>query len=361
MNILIISQCYFPKKSPRANRTTQLACELVRQGHDVIVMLPDLNEEFYRTCTEQTGVKFKNLGVQRFKRSQSQHLIVRIAMRLFQLLFEFPDVQLVWLIKKALKHESGYDMLITITVPHPNHWGVAAAIKRNRNLCTTWAADCGDPFMGCKTDTFSKLFYFKYVEKNWCKKCDFIVVPEASSIDGYFAEFHSKIKIIPQGFALDEVTLKPYSGNNVPTFGYAGALALHFRNPIPLLDLLCTLDFDFKFIVYTECDILNNHLEKLNGKLEIRNYIPRQELLHVLGQMDFLINFDNNTSVQTPSKLIDYALVKRPVLSIGNKLNETDLLQFLKGDYTNKMVLPDINKYDIRIIAKQFTDLSKQA
>jgi hypothetical protein len=355
--ILIISQCFYPTNAPRANRTTQLACELVRQGHDVTVMIPDLDDEYYKSYTQLNGVKFKTLGNQKYKRFTGESFLTRMMARLLQLLFEFPDIQLVRMIKKTLKPEKNYDLLISIAVPHPNHWGVAKAIKNNNNLCEVWAADCGDPYMGCKTDTFNKLFHFKYVEKNWCKKCNYIVVPEESSRSGYYPEFQHKIKIIPQGFVLNEVDLKPYKKNKIPTFAYAGGLALHFRNPIPLLDYLCTLNFDFKFIIFTESEIIQPYLEKLKGKLELRKYIPREELLQILGQMDFLINFDNNTSVQTPSKLIDYALVNRPVLSIENKLNKTLIQEFLTGGYGNGMILPDIRKYDIKVVAKQFVDL----
>ena len=36
-SILIISQHIFPKQTPRAHRTTELAIELSRQGYDVTV------------------------------------------------------------------------------------------------------------------------------------------------------------------------------------------------------------------------------------------------------------------------------------------------------------------------------------
>ncbi|MBK6729403.1 MAG: hypothetical protein IPG60_00030 [Bacteroidetes bacterium] len=39
------------------------------------------------------------------------------------------------------------------------------------------------------------------------RKADFISIPTKGSIDGYYPEFHSKIRIIPQGFNFDEVKL----------------------------------------------------------------------------------------------------------------------------------------------------------
>ena len=358
--ILIISQVYYPNISPRSNRTTQLALEFARQGNDVTIMLPDLDEKYYNNYSQKTGIHFKTLGNSKFKRITGESLPARAFSRLTQLLIEYPDIQLVNMIKKALKNESGYDLLISVAVPHPNHWGVASAMKENKNLCNVWAADCGDPYMGCKTDTFEKLFHFKYIEKYWCKLASFIVVPENSSKSGYYSDFQHKIRVIPQGFNLNEMVIPDYQKNKLPTFAYAGALALHYRNPIPLLNFLSTLDTDFKFIIYTESEIPLPYVEKLNGKLELRNYVQRKELLLTLSQMDFVINFENNTSVQVPSKLIDYSIINRPVISISKDLDTNVLTEFLNGDYSNKYSLPDIEKYDIKQVAKQFLNLIEE-
>ena len=355
--ILIISKTFYPNTSPRANRTTQLAKELVRQGNDVTVMLPNLDVDYYKRYSVQTGVKFKSVGNQRFSNVVPVSLIQRISVRLLRMLIEFPDVELMNLVAKSLKNENDYDLLISIAVPHPIHWGVAKAIKVNKDLCKCWVADCGDPYMGCKTDTYKKLFYFKYIEKQWCKRCTFITIPEKTSISGYYPEFHEKIRVIPQGFDFDEIKLTDYSPNKIPTFAYAGGLAMHYRNPYPLLEYLCGIDQEFKFIVYNNTNILDPFKSRLKHKLEVRKYVAREELLPVLAQMDFLVNFDNNTSVQTPSKLIDYAIVNRPILSISKELNTKAVDEFLSKDYSRKMILPDLHQYDIKNVGKQFLNL----
>jgi hypothetical protein len=355
--ILIISKVYHPDISPRANRTTELAQEFARQGHNVTVLLPDLDEKLYRLYTEKTQVSFINLGRTKFKPINGDSLILRIVKRGLQLLFEYPEVELAYLIAVRLKKMNGFDLLISIAVPHPNHWGVAFARSKNKKLANVWIADNGDPYMGCKTDTFRKLFYFKFIEKYWCRSCSYISVPENSAIEGYYDEFHSKIKVIPQGFKLDEIRIPEYTKNKIPTFAYAGALALHFRNPLPLIEFLSSLDIDFKFILYNQNNIVEDYQSVLNDKLEIRRYIPRDELLPVLAGMDFLINFDNNTSVQVPSKLIDYSIVKRPVLNVGKVVDSEVVLQFLGGDYRNQMKFHDLENFNIRSVASRFLEL----
>ena len=96
----------------------------------------------------------------------------------------------------------------------------------------------------------------------------------------------------------------------------------------------------------------------LFGKLVIYDSIPRLALIEKLSVADFLINITNLSTVQTPSKLIDYGIAKRPVLNISNNFEEKDSFnEFLKGDYSHQAVLPDLARYDIKHVAKQFLDL----
>jgi hypothetical protein len=76
--------------------------------------------------------------------------------------------------------------------------------------------------------------------------------------------------------------------------------------------------------------------------------------------MHFLINFDNNTSLNSPSKLIDYAIANRPVLNITRNFNGEDIEAFLKGDYRKQMLLPPAASFNISTISKLFLDLSLQ-
>lgn len=369
--ILIVSKVFFPENSPRANRTTELAKEFSRQGYDVTVCIPDLMTTDLNENPEFSNIKFVSLGKSKYQKVSGKSILGRFLVRFSKMIFEYPDIQLVNMISKTLKKLNGYDLLISIAVPHPIHWGVNKAIKQNKLLTKCWIADCGDPYMGCRTDSFKKLFYFKYIEKAWCKVCNYIAIPHEAMIVDYYSEFESKIKVIPQGFNLDEYTFDTYLPNKIPTFAYAGVLSEKFRNPLPLINYLNSLNIDFKFIVYTKSTLLDNFKNDANKKIEIRSYIPRAELLNDLSKMDFLINFENcsiqkslNKTVEndiiysTPSKIIDYSIVNRPVLSVSNELNFAVINQFLSGDYSNKQILPDLSRFDIKNIVNQFLNLT---
>lgn len=361
--ILLVSDGFFPEISPRSYRATELAKEFYRQGHDVTVM-SKYRDHNYSDFLEEFPVIFRMWGKTRFPkvpdfRNKPFSFFSRLLSRTMLSLFEYPSIEEMFKIKKILQSEFGYDLMISFAVPYPVHWGVAWARSGKNRIADIWVADCGDPYMGDVLDSFRKLFYFGYLEKWFCREADYISIPIQGAKLGYYPEFHDKIRIIPQGFDFDlDENKKKQPVNEIPTFAYAGGFLPGARDPKQLMNYLKKLNFPFRFIVYTnKPDVLNNYKNELNDKLFVSDYIPRFELMKVLAKMDFLINFDNNTTLNSPSKLIDYAIANRPVLNINQNFIGEDLLAFLKRDYRKRMVLPDIKQFHIKNISKQFLDL----
>ena len=296
------------------------------------------------------------------KGSGLEFLIRRVIARFSSLLFEYPTIQLIPLIKKALKNEKGYDALISVAVPYPIHWGVAKIWSKKNPIAKTWIADCGDPYMGQENDTFKPPFYFGWVEKRFCRKADFITVPTQNSIPGYYPEFHDKIKVIPQGFRFEDVALFYGKLNHDKViFGYAGMFIPGRRDPSEFLNYLNSLDagFKFEFHIYTTTpQFVTPFVEASNGRIIIQSIVPREKLLYELSKMHFVVNFENVGHTQTPSKLIDYLIIDKPVMSITFGRFEPEIFQdFLKGNYEQKMILPDKDNYRIENVASQFLAL----
>ena len=75
--------------------------------------------------------------------------------------------------------------------------------------------------------------------------------------------------------------------------------------------------------------------------------------------MDFLVNIENvNLPAQLPSKLIDYAISNRPILSInpGNFKSE-NVIEFFNGNYQNRFVVDNLEDYRIERVTTKFIDL----
>lgn len=360
MKILIVSGAFYPNNSPRAFRTTELVKQFSKAGHQVVVYLPKNNEnytEFLNKYPIQINFYNEPRGI---IIGNTNGIVNKAANRLLQQFFEYPSSMIITPLVKLLKEEEGYDLLITIAMPHPIHWAVGKLYSKGHRIARTWVADCGDPYMLCGTSQYKHPFYFKYQEQRWCRFCDYISVPNEAAKYGYYPEFRDKIRVIPQAFDFDEVNRKMYSPNRIPTFAFSGNIIPNVRDPRPFLDYLSSLDMNFRFIMYcSKHNLVSSYRDQMPEKFEIHDYIPRLDLLNELSGMDFLVNIENSTTVQTPSKLIDYALTGRPILSINPKnLDKTNIKQFLNGDYSNQYVVTNLEQYNIVNVCNQFINLA---
>lgn len=363
LKILLVSNAFFPEISPRSYRATELAKEFCRQGHEVVV-ITKFREHDYSAFLKEAPIKLKTwrggrLPSLRDAKRNPLALITRVIKRLLLVLFEYPAIEDMFHVRKMLTKEMGYDMMISFAVPYPVQWGVAWARKSKRQISRVWIADCGDPYMGDVLDSFRKPFYFSYLEKNFCRKADFISIPVESATSAYYPEFHHKIRIIPQGFMFDlgakETNKQP---GEVLEFAYAGRFLQGIRDPGPLLEFLSRTDIPFRFHVFTDQpEYLEKYRLILKDRIIISGYISRNDLLKKLSEMDFLVNFDNNTTLNIPSKLIDYLITGRPVLNIRKDFSAEDIEAFLKGDYTRRMNLPDPVHYHISNVSAHFLGL----
>jgi glycosyltransferase involved in cell wall biosynthesis len=365
-NILIVSRAFYPFNSPRANRATELAKEFARQGHNVKVITS--KEGDVETFCIQNNIEFKDLGnltwpTPTIKGSGLILLFWRLIVRFSILLFEYPMLQLVFLVKKALKGENNHDLIISVAVPYPIHWGVALARKNNHSIAKTWVADCGDPYMGQENDTFTHPFYFGWVEKWFCRKTDFITVPTKNSYKGYYKKFHPKLKVIPQGFRFEDIEFyKGIKNNDKVIFGYGGVFIKDRRDPTEFINFLNELGetYNFEFHIYTKSSQIIMPLLNNTNRIQLKEILDRKSLLFEMSKMDFVVNFENVGIAQTPSKLIDYAIINKPILSVETGgLKTKVILEFLKKDYSNALVIDDKEQYRIENVTKKFLELVK--
>ena len=333
LKIVIISRHLYPKQSPRSFRTTDLALELARRGHSVTVYT--LTGKYnYKEFSKKNNLEVRSIGhiitgLEHSDGTLRNNLIDKMLRRLLQRLIEYPLIKLAFKIPAILKKETNIDLLITIAHPHTIHWGTALAKKINKNFPSKWISDCGDPYMGDPANR-KKYYYFKFIEKFWCNNTDFTTVPTVSSYSGYYPEFHAKIRVIPQGYDFTKTKISEETVNNqVPTFAYAGSIYPKYRDPTKFLNYISTLNINFKFIVYTNnFTFFSVYSKQFGDKLMIIPTIERSTLIFELSKVDFLVNFINNSDIQVPSKLIDYALTRRPVISISTSFPTDEMERF---------------------------------
>ncbi len=368
MNILIICGSFYPIQSPRSFRATELAKELVRQGHTITVAT--IWHESHTGFSKETGIKIEHYSnrspqILDIKGGKASQLLRRGVTRGLDLFFHYPQIRIKKWVEKYLRESNiFYDAVISIAVPFPIHWGVAKVWQKEENRkAKIWIADCGDPFMHASHDSFPKMPYFHFLENKFLGLADFVTVPFEEMKFLFNQKYRDKLKVIPQGFKFEDNNLPQYKPNPVTTFIYAGVVMPGSRDPFSLVDYLVVENYDFRFVIYTRQQHQFSAYSAIVGsKLILKDYIPREALLKELARADFLVNV-NTDSIDgrinaVPTKLIDYKISKRPILSYEqSRLPKKVIREFMARDFTNAFVDPNFDRYKIEKVAQQFIDL----
>lgn len=363
MKILIISGAFYPENSPRSFRSTELVKELCRQGHQV-TYVGRYNEMQHKSIVEEFGFTFVNAGRRWHLFPQNKipvlGTIVKIVNKGLDLFFEYPDIKWVFDTFRVLKKIQHQNLIISIAVPHPIHWGVALSKKWGNKIADVWIGDCGDSYYLNQLTNYRPPFYFKYIESAWCRRVDYISNPMDEMKDNFLPPFRQKCVEIPQGFKIEDSVkyVKPYTPNPIPTFVFSGSFIPVSRDPRPLLEYLVSKDWNFTFHIFTKLTkYVEPYMAKAKGRIIIHDYIPRNELLTFQSQMDFLVNFTFNPKIQVPSKLIDYLITGRPILNIEPDLDTSLVDEFMAGNYSGRFKGLELERYRIENVCSKFIEL----
>lgn len=362
MKILIISNHAYPAQGPRAFRTTELSEQLAKMGHEVILYTVQGKYD-YTQYEKETGVKRKdiNLKFATFANDGTRryNFFDKFMYHLFHRLLMWPQCEFHFAVEKVIKDNPNMNMLITIAYPHSIHSGAARAKKKYPAIFPkTWICDCGDPFMlnpFVKAPKFMKRF-----EDMWCSMCDYITVPTKESYRGYYKQYWNKIRVIPQGFDFSKTPIAKYQKNIVPTFLFMGSIYPGVRDPHSFMDYLLKFNKPYKFIMMMRSPLEEKYIKESNGQIEYIIGKGRKEVVWECSKADFLINIINPSTVQTPSKLIDYGIAGRPVLDVENNFSDpSDFLNFFNGDYSQKHKIDLLDNYRIEYVARLFVELAR--
>lgn len=359
MDILIIGHFGLYENTPRSFRTIELAKELVRRNHKV-----DIIEGKNKKIIENFTLDYKNEECESstvvVKEKKLKWLRKIVSTILNYLCGDMVILKFYNSTLNLIDKNKKYDVILSIGQPFYTHMVSAFGLK---NMKCVKIADCGDPFY---VDSKRQAPYLGYLQKLVFKRLDYVAIPTNIAVKYYdkYVE-KEKIKVIPQGVDFSAFDVQEYKKKEVISFGYAGIFYETLRDPRVFFDYLKKVDTDYKFYLYTDIEndfykkLLKPMLEELGDKVEIHGLITRNECLYIMSGMDFLVNFENLSSVQAPSKLIDYGISKRPVLSFSSEtFDENTFLEFLDGNYEKQLKF-DISQFDIKKVTDQFECLMK--
>lgn len=353
--IMLVSHHFYPEINPRAFRATELCRELLNRGYSVDVIyvgqkriLP--SDEIAQYLNEAAT----RPGVSRVPRNTENSL----GKKLFRYFFaeKFMLTLLPWL-KKTLCL-TGYNAVISVGTPFYVHIAVAHALRKLKSRIPS-VCDNGDPFFNYKAR--DKACYFGTIQCRTFGAFDYICTPIESAVN-YYAGYvpREKIRVVPQGYDMENVATAKYRKCAVPTFAFAGRFYQDIRNPQTLLSFLAEIEQPFRFLVFAPNtgavydEVLAPFQRQLGNKLELHGMMPREQCIYELSKADFLINLENTLSMQSPSKVVDYALAARPILSFSqDAIPERKLLQWLAGNYSNPLTV-DTAPFNIKNVCTQF-------
>jgi hypothetical protein len=367
VRITLLTAHFFPELHPRAFRCSELANEFIKRGHNVtVVNLGTVESYNYKLHYAETGVKVINYHFYLRKVHQSSVKSISFISRGMGYIVEYLLAGKLFYqgtkIAKYFVNETKSDMIISISTPFMNHLAIALAYRFKRQNRTMLIADSGDPFSRSTQRRHAP--YFNIVERLVYRSYHYLSVPSKYSI-GAYRNFISerRIKIIPQGFNFDKVKLNDINKQPYPVFAYAGVFYNDIRNPTFLFDQLAQIKGKYKFKIYLRSldpnikALIAPYQDLLGENLEVFHGLERDDLIRKLSEVDFLVNLDNLSQHQIPSKLIDYALTKRPIFSCSSESFQSDNFEsFLTGDYKNALKI-DISKNNIKSVVTSFLTL----
>ena len=305
MKIVILTGNFYPEIHPRSFRATELAKEFVRKGHDVTVVCCRTVVGFDYDDFERVE-HIKIIRVDVYKGDKTAGVSAKRRTTFFNLKRFFISYLLCgnlfrYVIDLSRKLTSvdclkSAEMVISLSLPFSNHYGLARYIKKNGKSFIA-VADSGDPFYYSLQT--KRAIWFKYIEQAVYKNCDFLTIPTANAIQQYSPIIpESKIKIIPQGFNMRDLNL--YKGEFVSPvkIAYAGVFYWGIRNPEFLFRALEETDIDYEFYLFmryydAKLDEVLDKYPKLKSRMKIQLCVPHDELITELSKMHFLVNIEN--------------------------------------------------------------------
>lgn len=372
MNVVIISSFFYPRVHPRSFRATELAKEFSKQGHKVDVITMNTVDDFdYEDFEKKYSIKIEHLSI--FKTdgtaeaagktnaSKWWYKIFRFCISYFFCGYMFKYTYQIYnaLINKRCLQEA--DMVIALSTPFYIHYAFSKYIKKKGKKFVA-IADSGDPFYYSKQGKLA--FWFKYIEKNVYKQMDYLTIPTVNAIPLYTPLIpEGKIKIIPQGFDMSNLNLYHGGFGSKIRIAYAGVFYWDIRNPEFIFKYLDECHYDYELNLYmrykdARFEQVVQKYPNFKKRLNINYNVPHDDLIYELSTMHFLLNIENLSNTQIPSKLIDYGMTNRPILSC-NEINFSDKVinKFMNGIYDDRFIV-NIDDYNIVNIVKKIMQLT---
>ena len=209
-----------------------------------------------------------------------------------------------------------YDVLITSQEPVVG--GLIGLHVKRWHPDLTWIADIGDSMLAPYYPSLRRKID-KIYERRIITFADGITVTnesEKKAIEARHPVEEGKIRVIKQGFLLEDCPELATQKNEVFTLAFTGTFYEGFRDPTNLIEALSELSIDYKFIVAARTDTFMAEFEKIKDHVSFLGLIPHSECLKIQRKADILVHLGNRQLSQVPGKFYEYLGAGKPILAI---------------------------------------------
>ncbi|WP_242299985.1 transporter [Bacillus cereus group sp. BfR-BA-01448] len=344
--VVVISYWYYPENVARAFHVKGIVSSLIKDGYHVDLVLPKnaMYQEIGNKSSNNITLHQVKPGILLHKEknrwdvnrnilnNSHSNLLTKGLKKLYDVLI-WPDRTIEWAINayryvKKNKLHSNSMAMVTVGLPVSTH--ITGHLLKKDVPHLKWIADYGDPFSYNPDREIRK--YDRFLESRMLNNVDSIVIPTESAIDCYtnLGVNKSQIHVIPQLFEEEQGESNYEVDKDKFNIMYAGSFYRGIRSPVEFIHALSLaskrnkqIEFHYFGNVTALEEFLNMEgLDKEKLPIKINDFKSRSEILNIMREMDLLINLNNKSTSQIPSKIIDYLYANKRILNIGNNLNE---------------------------------------
>ncbi len=344
--VLVISYWYYPENVARAFHVKGIVTALLQEGYHVDLVLP--HNGMYEAINTQN---MDNITIHQVKpgfllhkeknrwdinqnilKDSRSNIFIKGLKKLYNFLI-WPDRTIEWAInayryvKRNRLHNNSVAM-VTVGLPVSTH--ITGHLLKKDVPHINWVADYGDPFSYNPDREIRK--YDRLLESIVLGNVNSIVIPTESAIECYtnLGVDKSKIYVIPQLFEEESGKSNYRVDKNKFNIMYAGSFYKGIRSPVEFIHGLSIASKKNPKIVFhyfgnitaLEEFLVAEGLDIKTLPIIINTFKDRSEIINIMRKMDLLINLNNKSTSQIPSKIIDYLYADKLILNVGSPLNE---------------------------------------
>lgn len=372
MRILIITHGYAPALNARAFRWTALAEHWAAAGHDVEVVTVRSSgaagtETINGVRIHRVGMYLEKLGVAARLAghaieadesgagnvSQLRRGLMRVVKKIHDLTWKrmyWPDYAAHWIpfavvATRKIISRSRPTAVISVSLPFSSH--LAALIARIPHRKIPWIVDVGDPFSFATATPVNNHRLYRAAniraEAAVLRGSSAVTVTTGATARAYETAFGhpEKITVIPPLLSIPpEEAGQPTTGvSHPPRLVYIGTLNRTIRNPDRLLAIFGAmvsggLAGEAHLHFYGETGDCAKSFQglpaKVSARVHVHGLVPREAAVEAMRTAAALVNIGNATTLQLPSKLVEYVASARPIINLAAGTNDSSA-EFLEG------------------------------